>query len=348
VVEGAERIYYVGGDRAKPKELFRIPNSRSDYPHLVATGKGLNAFYWQIVGADIFDSRLGTDYLTDEGTGVQYFGSGVFISSVDTATRNESVDTGGYRSYGFTRRVDFRTNNLEERSFVNAGSKFYTIDASRVRTPWPSPVPLVYPATGTTTDVESETRSGFYSAGNFRFLADGSKSGNRYNTFTQYNTVEPDGSATPNVSTWSANESSDSRDESPLYIGESGVIKTVQISNYTSSGGAVLNQNPIVYGENHGRKLSFQTADGEIFLSPALQELIENKLVSCRHTTISGSTLWVLDDSLNSTNAQLLEGQSFIKLLGIELLADRSAPKKVKIFPLPETADAIYSVSYTP
>jgi hypothetical protein len=347
VIQGSEKVFYVGGDRRTPKELFRVPSSRSDFPHLVATGKGLNAFYWQ---NNLFDSRFNAVY-ADSDIGSRsyvYFGSGVFISSVDTAIRNESTDTGGFRSYGFTRRVDFRTNDLDSRSCIDAGTKFYTIDASRVLTPWPSPVPLVYPATGTTTDVDSETKSGFYSAGNFRFLADGSKSGTRYNTFTQYNTTEPDGSATPNTATWSANIAENSRDESPLYIGADSVIKTVHISDYTSSGSAVLNQNPIIYGEHHGRRLSYQTKDYEILLSPALQELIENKLQSYRHVSISGSTFWVLGDSLNSTNTQLLSGQSFINLLGIELLSGSTTPKKVKIFPLPNTAIAIHSVYYTP
>jgi hypothetical protein len=47
VVEGAERIYYVGGDRRTPKSLFRLPAASKIYPHLVVTGKGLNQFYWQ-------------------------------------------------------------------------------------------------------------------------------------------------------------------------------------------------------------------------------------------------------------------------------------------------------------
>jgi hypothetical protein len=63
VVEGAERIYYVGGDRAKPKELARFSSAPYGDPALKATGKGLNRFYWtgrvQVVGDNghIVDSR---------------------------------------------------------------------------------------------------------------------------------------------------------------------------------------------------------------------------------------------------------------------------------------------------
>jgi hypothetical protein len=46
VVEGAERIYYVGGDRKKPKELFRHPvaSYRQINPAITNTGKGPNSF----------------------------------------------------------------------------------------------------------------------------------------------------------------------------------------------------------------------------------------------------------------------------------------------------------------
>lgn len=47
VIDGSDRVYYVGGDRAQPKVLFRLPVETKAYPHLVVTGKGLNQFYWQ-------------------------------------------------------------------------------------------------------------------------------------------------------------------------------------------------------------------------------------------------------------------------------------------------------------
>jgi hypothetical protein len=343
VVEGAERIYYVGGDRRTPKELFRLPTPASAIAHLVATGKGLRAFYWQYVTSELFDSRLGDSYAGTMGS-VQYFGSGVFLGSSATNIRNEFSDTGGFRNIGTTTRTDWRTNDLENQSFVNAGSAVFTYDGQRTITPFPDPVPKVFPATGTVTDVESSSRSGFFDAGGFRFLSQGSNSTNRLNTTTEFNTDPP----TPIVSTWSSSIAENFRQENPLLIGLSGALKTVQTSSFTSSGSAVLNQNPIIYGPDHGTRLDFVTQDDVVTVSSPQKTLIESRLISPRYSTLAGSTLWVLGDTVSSTVTQLSGGQSFINLLGIDLLSSESAPQKVKIFPIPQGAPLIHSISYTP
>jgi hypothetical protein len=343
VVEGAERIYYVGGDRRTPKELFRLPTPASAIAHLVATGKGLRAFYWQYVTSELFDSRLGDSYAGTMGS-VQYFGSGVFLGSSVTDIRSEFSDTGGFRNIGSTTRTDWRTNDLETQSFVNAGSAVFTYDGQRTITPFPDPAPKVFPATGTVTDVESSSRTGFFDAGGFRFLSQGSNSTNRLNTTTEFNTDPP----TPIVSTWSSSIAENFRQETPLLIGLSGTLKTVQTSSFTSSGSAVLNQNPIIYGPDHGTRLDFVTQDDVVTVSSPQKTLIESRLISPRYSTLAGSTLWVLGDTVSSTVTQLSGGQSFINLLGIDLLSSESAPQKVKIFPIPQGAPLIHSISYTP
>jgi hypothetical protein len=61
-LENGVKVYYVGGDRVRPKELARFSNSPYGDPALKATGKGLSRFYWtrriQISGVgNIVDSR---------------------------------------------------------------------------------------------------------------------------------------------------------------------------------------------------------------------------------------------------------------------------------------------------
>lgn len=68
VVEGDRLVFYVGGDRRTPKELFSVPFDDDPDANLVSTGKGLNQFYWQsrtvyrdgglLAGVRISGSRL--------------------------------------------------------------------------------------------------------------------------------------------------------------------------------------------------------------------------------------------------------------------------------------------------
>jgi hypothetical protein len=121
VVEGSDTVFYVGGDRDKPKELFRSPEYTGFRRSLtlVNTGKGLNKFFWQkadrpdFVTSNLFDSRY-PDQLFNTGIGARfqvnfptYQGDGVYLFSNKDVDLGEPVTTTFYRDGEVSDKTEF-------------------------------------------------------------------------------------------------------------------------------------------------------------------------------------------------------------------------------------------------
>jgi len=104
VIEGDQRVFYVGGDRARPKEVGRIPQSTNEVIYRINNrGKGLNQFIVGIRGQDQF---------------------GVFSTkSLGEAAwdyLNEPRDPGGYSRNDFYAGHGFWASNSVDTAFIKA------------------------------------------------------------------------------------------------------------------------------------------------------------------------------------------------------------------------------------
>jgi hypothetical protein len=112
VTEGSDTVFYVGGDRDKPKELFRSATYTGfrRFLTLVNTGKGLNKFFWQkadrpdFVTSNLIDSRY-PDQVFNTGVGARfqvnfppYQGEGVYLFADQDAGLGDPVTTTFYRN----------------------------------------------------------------------------------------------------------------------------------------------------------------------------------------------------------------------------------------------------------
>lgn len=95
VLDGAERVYYVGGDRIKPKELFR--STANPRAVIIATGRGLSKFYWQRLDSGaIADSRYPGSFAVGGTLNIgpffdRYQGAGIWNPATETGVSGASV-----------------------------------------------------------------------------------------------------------------------------------------------------------------------------------------------------------------------------------------------------------------
>ena len=98
-------IFYVGGDRKEPKELFRLPNDVSYFgnitPNITITGSGLNSYYYQysattlntaplgLGSSEIYDSRYEAKAIVPPITFYPGLYYGIFVLSGSLIEQNE-------------------------------------------------------------------------------------------------------------------------------------------------------------------------------------------------------------------------------------------------------------------
>jgi hypothetical protein len=344
VVEGAERIYYVGGDRVKPKELFRLPSTTSATAHLVATGKGLNAFYWQYaLGGNVVDGRSESPIAIPTGS-LGYIGAGIFtaLNTREIFVQEPPSDACTNRFASSTFR-DFRLFSGESFGLNQTQSKIRAFAAST------SPCPVTregpYPDVYTTTLTDITAYSGSYAALGFSTAYSGVW--DRQLTTVQIYTSYSTGSTTV-----SDIESKSSREETMLHCSELGdfALLSCSLVNLIDSrvgvGNGVTTITPTGF---NGTRYEASAKDGErVLLSEESQSLIGDRWISPRYSSISGSSLYMLPRTVAETKEKLGERTNFLDFQAVDLSDSTASIIQAKIFPITKDISQIHSISYTP
>jgi hypothetical protein len=331
VVEGAERIYYVGGDRRTPKELFRVSGDIEE-PHIVATGKGLNQFYWQYwilypllpIGeqfARVIDSRVGDPintpplyelrntqtaglnqlYRTLHYDPIKYVGNGLITGFI-----YNSIDSPP-ESAVRTSAISFRGLEVSQGSIRVSTSGSGAGSGSRISgtpfTAWDGSVLYEFLATGDT---------------------------------PYFSGIGAEGGQSSSLSTVPGTYTADMSRRTLIHVGASASL--MQLIEYQESGGVV---------DYKDRTIS-KVSGTERELSTEVKDLILDNWIGPSYSSIVGSTLWVIDPQLSALRTQLNNDQSFIDFKAIDLSSDDISNKRVKIFPISQEIDQIHSISYHP
>jgi hypothetical protein len=344
VVEGAERIYYVGGDRVKPKELFRLPSTTSATAHLVATGKGLNAFYWQYaLGGNVVDGRSESPIAIPTGS-LGYIGAGIFtaLNTREMFVPEPPLDECSNRFASSTFR-DFRLFSGESFGLNQTQSKIRAFAAST------SPCPVTregpYPDVYTTNLTDITAYSGSYAA--LGFSAAYSGAWDRQLTTVQIYTSYSTGSTTV-----SDIESKSSREETMLHCSEFGdfALLSCSLVNLIDSrvgvGNGVTTITPTGF---NGTRYEASAKDGErVLLSEEAQSLIGDQWISPRYSSISGSSLYMLPRTVAETKEKLGERTNFLDFQAVDLSDSTASIIQAKTFPITKDISQIHSISYHP
>jgi hypothetical protein len=349
VVEGAERIYYVGGDRVKPKELFRLPSTTSATAHLVATGKGLNQFYWQSasyvfgeivptgfsgnIGVRLVDSRLSEPVFiprittfTGDGAGNGDLINGMYILEEALPGRDWGnipylVSHYGEGLFG----AAFATSTNFANGIIGQTSLQFNYVIVRNGVP--------------------ETGTASAGGGTMQRVNPGFEATRLWTASTSYSALIDD------VPFFGGSGSEGGTTDTPsgttaTYAGSHSKYQLMQIGSPVSLIRRGARTGYTIYDTKTFQEEIVGFSDGSYFnLGDPAMDLIKSKWVSPNYSSIAKGSLWVRDEA---SSIFIPETQDYVDFKSINLTSGDIAAKRVKIFPVAKPVYKIHSISYTP
>jgi hypothetical protein len=349
VVEGGRLVFYVGGDRRVPQELFSASFAEDPNANIVATGKGLNQFYWQSasyvfgeivptgfsgnIGVRLVDSRLSDPLFiprittfTGDGSNSGDLMAGMYVLEEALPGRNWGnvpylVSHYGSGIFGaaFATSTNFATG-----IFGQSSLQFNYVIVRRGIS-------------------ENGTAPG--GGGTFQRVNPGFELTKLWSGSTSYSSSidgipffggsGSEGGTTDTPSGATASYAGSHSKYQLMQIGSSGsLIRRGTRSGYTA------------YDTKSFEEEIVGFSDGSYFnLGGPAMDLIKSKWVSPNYSSIVKGSLWVRDES---SPIFIPETQDYVDFKSINLTSGDIAAKRVKIFPAVKPVYKIHSISYTP
>jgi hypothetical protein len=348
VIKGSEKVFYVGGDRVKPKELFRLPTDTSNKEFsIVNLGRD---FYWQIITRSagstfvLEDSRFPTSPIVPLALSggetlrrAEYIGSGIFQYLTVRYVVNAEINTPLQQLDDNTGLFEYK--RIADGNLVSSGRWEERGRYETVKTAISGP-------SITQTETSSFQLSGSYQpVDGIAVIQTGGDTRLRVSVFDNIiGTTVSDASG-----------SSNSRRETPIAVSNSSVV--IRSYNFQNTFSGTYSFPPPFSSESNNNVTEYRfeavSPDGtKILLSPQLEDLynLSSSRFAPQICSIVSNALYLPAGHVNILRTILLANPTSLEFEVFDLSsAAASTKKQLKVKPLKaDSTLEIHSVSIKP